>query len=263
MSTPSPTPEHAQFVYDPYAMDSYTRDYVKPDPALYRLVFDAVDRFETDLPLTGELPTEDRALDVAAAVFARFEFNYVNSIVLSEDRSSIHIGYREGLSAEAAQAEKQAFRDKVEYLLQEVVSPQQTELENVQALYRYFAACTYNETAENVGCYGIMVNSEGICTGYAYALRYLLDQIGVPSHLAFSSDESHVWNVVALDGKFYHLDPTMESMSGQPGLLFFGMDDARRRMDYPAWYGGGNSNYPHYDLPLCEDRRFADLSGIA
>ncbi|MEG2119444.1 MAG: hypothetical protein RRY53_03745 [Pseudoflavonifractor sp.] len=252
------------FVYDKYSMDSYTRDYVKPDPALYRLLFDAVDRFDSALPLTGTPPSEEQVLALSAAIFARFEFNYVNSVLLAPDGGSLLIRYRDGITEEQAQGEKDAFRRKVEYLLGEVVHPEKTELENVTALYEYFSACTYDETAENVGCYGIMVNSQGICTGYAYALRYLLDQIGVPSHLAFSEDESHVWNLVALDGNFYHCDATWESLSRstKPSMDFFGMDDTRRRMDFSGWYGGGNSSYPRYDLPRCTDRRFAALSGI-
>lgn len=246
-----PTETPAAFQYDKYSIDGYTATYIQPDAHLYRLVFDAADRFAPTAPITGTTPTEEEAAAVAAAVFARFEFSYIQAITLSPDGRAFLLHYRPGFTEETALAAKTAFRDKVEFLLEEVVSPQNTPRENVIALYQYFSACTYDETAADVGCYGIMVHGTGICTGYAYALRYLLDQLGIPSHLAFSTDESHVWNLVELEGAFYHLDATWESQSRseKPSMDFFAMTDAQRRQDFEGWYGGGNSAYPRYTLP--------------
>ncbi|MEG0767492.1 MAG: hypothetical protein RR482_07235, partial [Clostridia bacterium] len=76
--------------------------------------------------------------------------------------------------------------------------------------------------------------------------------------LAFSTDESHVWNIVQLGDSFYHVDATWESrnQADPPTMHFFGMTDAQRKADFDGWYGGGNSNYAKFPLPACTDTTF-------
>ncbi|MEG2420538.1 MAG: transglutaminase domain-containing protein [Oscillospiraceae bacterium] len=259
MPTQSAPP--ADYVYNADAIDSYTRTYIQPDPALYQQAFDGVEQFESTVPLGEQTYTEEQVAAVAAAVFSRYEFDYLNGMRLSKDGKNLEIFYLDGYTAETATTTRDAFRRKVQYILSDVADPEKTDVENAQAVYRYFAKATYNENAKNAGCYGIMVSGEGICTGYAYAMRYIFDQLGIPSHLAFSKDQSHVWNVVELDGKWYHLDATWESIRQDetPQLYYFGMTDQRRGMDFDGWYGGGHSDYDTYQLPPCTDGRFQSL----
>lgn len=60
-----------------------------------------------------------------------------------------------------------------------------------------------------------LVVGEALCEGYARAVKVLLDKLGVQTYLitgnATNSDnetESHMWNIVTIDGKNYHLDLT-------------------------------------------------------
>ncbi|MEG1661526.1 MAG: hypothetical protein RR332_03330, partial [Clostridiales bacterium] len=236
------------FRYNKYKIDFYTANYIRPLPELYQAVFDAVDNFEPQVDLGGQVISPPEAENIAAAVLARYEFTYINGIALSPDGTAINMLYRPEFTKETAAAAKNAFRDKVKFILRYIANPQYTALENVIAVYTYFCHCTYNENADDVGCYGLMVNKEGICTGYAYALRYILDQLDIPSYLAFSTDQSHVWNIVKLGDCYYHLDATWDSLnqSPTPKMNFFGMTDAQRQTDFDSWYGGGNSAYERY-----------------
>ncbi len=54
-------------------------------------------------------------------------------------------------------------------------------------------------------------NGELQCAGYAKAIQYLCDLAGMESTVIVgknSSDESHAWNVVKCEGKYYNLDST-------------------------------------------------------
>ncbi|MEG0971961.1 MAG: hypothetical protein RSE55_04120 [Lachnospiraceae bacterium] len=249
-----------EFTYDKYKIDAYTEKYMKPDAALYRKVFDAVDQFQTSVDCSKSKVTQEQTAAVSAAVFSRFEFPYLEKIALSEDGRSIDIQYRNGIAKEEAKAETELFRDKVNTILKTVANTSYSDVENVMMVYNFFAASTYNEEAEDVGCYGIMVNGQGTCTGYAYSIRYILEQMEIPVELAFSEDESHVWNIVKMKGAYYHLDATWESQNNKElsKMNFFGMTDEQRLTDFNGWYGG-NVNYTTYELPPCTKNNFSFL----
>lgn len=75
---------------------------------------------------------------------------------------------------------------------------------------------SYGETdAHNV--YGALINKEVVCEGYARAFKYILDGLNIENVLvsgtATNSDgktESHAWNYVKLDGKWYAIDVTWD-----------------------------------------------------
>ncbi len=48
----------------------------------------------------------------------------------------------------------------------------------------------------------------GVCQAYAYAMIFFLRQIDIKSYMAISNEDNHGWNVVQVDGKWYHVDAT-------------------------------------------------------
>lgn len=56
--------------------------------------------------------------------------------------------------------------------------------------------------------YGALVKQTAVCQGYAEAYSYLLTQVGIDNYLCSSDTLKHVWNIVTIDGKDYHVDVT-------------------------------------------------------
>lgn len=56
--------------------------------------------------------------------------------------------------------------------------------------------------------YGLFINKIAICSGYADTLALLFDKLGVENFKVAS--ETHIWNVVKIDGKYYHIDATWD-----------------------------------------------------
>ena len=50
-----------------------------------------------------------------------------------------------------------------------------------------------------------------VCKGYALAYKLLLNNLGIHSAIAVNESGSHVWNVVELDGEWYHVDIDWDS----------------------------------------------------
>lgn len=61
---------------------------------------------------------------------------------------------------------------------------------------------------ESNNAYGVLYQGYGICSGYADAMALFLNYYEIPNFKLAS--ENHVWNVVLLDDKWYHLDLTWD-----------------------------------------------------
>ena len=56
--------------------------------------------------------------------------------------------------------------------------------------------------------YGVLVQGYGTCNGYADAMAIFLDKLNIINYKISNSE--HIWNIVYLDGKWYHLDLTWD-----------------------------------------------------
>lgn len=61
--------------------------------------------------------------------------------------------------------------------------------------------------------YGPLVENRGICGGLAWAFRKLMEEmriecICVNGYLKEDTSIGHMWNMVKIDGQYYHVDPT-------------------------------------------------------
>ncbi len=77
---------------------------------------------------------------------------------------------------------------------------------------------TYQEGEDAHNAYGALVKGKAVCEGYSRAFQYLLYQSGIQCLMAEGSSinpstglsESHAWNVVCVDGQYYHVDLTWD-----------------------------------------------------
>ena len=75
--------------------------------------------------------------------------------------------------------------------------------------------CTYDEAAEyNHMAYGALVDGKAVCEGYAKAFAYLCDRVGIENLLVTGmSADKHMWNMVKIDGEWYHIDVTQDDLN--------------------------------------------------
>lgn len=91
--------------------------------------------------------------------------------------------------------------------------------------------------------YSILFNGEGVCEGYALTTLLLLEAAGVETRYISGEVETglHAWNLVKLDGEWYHLDTTWnDPVPNQPGKVrydYFLVSDATLRADH-TWEEG-------------------------
>ncbi len=67
---------------------------------------------------------------------------------------------------------------------------------------------TEDTTYRSNTAYGVLIEGYGTCNGYADAMAIFLDKMNIINY-KISNDE-HIWNLVYLDGQWYHLDLTWD-----------------------------------------------------
>ena len=96
-----------------------------------------------------------------------------------------------------------------------------TDIEKVEAVYRYLAAnSTYDLSLRNgeerCSAYDALIQHKAVCQGFANASYKLLRELGIMNRIVTGEvyyDNAwrvHAWNLVLIDGAWYHLDATTE-----------------------------------------------------
>ncbi|MGN0438398.1 MAG: transglutaminase domain-containing protein [Lachnospiraceae bacterium] len=92
---------------------------------------------------------------------------------------------------------------------------------------RYSDNVNQDEKSDIYRAYGALVNQDAVCNGYAEAMHILLRCVGIESKFVVGygktpDDEwiEHAWNLVKLDGEWYHLDSTWDDPTpNQDGVV--------------------------------------------
>lgn len=96
----------------------------------------------------------------------------------------------------------------------------------VSCVYDEEAASTSFGTHENAySVYGALVEGRAVCEGYAKAMQLLLNKKSIPATVvmgyAIEDWESHMWNLVYINGSYYYLDVTWDDNDTLPHYTYF------------------------------------------
>jgi len=115
--------------------------------------------------------------------------------------------------------------NKVNSIINEVIKDGMSDLEKEKAIHDYLVLnCRYDYDnflkgtipEESYSAYGLLINGAGVCQAYAEATQILLSRAGIECMIVTGSANGvggwggHAWNIVKIDGKYYHLDVTWD-----------------------------------------------------
>ena len=99
------------------------------------------------------------------------------------------------------------------------ISPEMNDVEKALVLYEYLKLHTafdyenYKNDSVPESSYtieGALVNGKAVCQGFTLAYGYLLNKVNIENKYVTSSTMKSCWNMVKIDGEWYHVDTTWE-----------------------------------------------------
>ncbi len=102
----------------------------------------------------------------------------------------------------------------------------------------YESGTSLNDIAEEFpnafNAYGILVDGIGVCQSYAEAFKLLADETGLPAVVMTGKlgNVPHAWNMVQLDGAWYHVDVTNNDGEDAVPYATYNTNDAFMASNY-------------------------------
>ncbi len=89
--------------------------------------------------------------------------------------------------------------------------------------------------------WGALIRGKAACSGYARGFKALCDAAGIPCYYVHATNSAHQWNIVCVDGNWYHIDVQCNDDSGFYAIFLVSDDDF-------AWWG---QEWDRKSLPSC------------
>lgn len=172
--------------------------------------------------------------------------------------------------------------NKARYAVAELVKADMSDYDKEKALHDYIVNTTrYDYTSylknsipdESFSAYGCLVRGVAVCEGYSRAMKLLCDLSSLDCLVVSgkfkngASWEGHAWNMIRVDGSYYHLDVTNDDPVIKNGgniltYYYFNLPDSEmaltntwKRSEYPSCTRVENSYY--YKNSMVTDSRDA------
>lgn len=136
--------------------------------------------------------------------------------------------------------------DQVQRILKQIVKPAMNNHQRVKVIHDYVVKnLKYDEKLQKYTAYEGLKTGEVVCQGYTLLAYKLLKTAGIDNYIVegTAGGQTHAWNLVSLDGKWYHLDTTWDDpLSNKPQEVryeYYLLSDKQIKTDH-KW----NKSYP-------------------
>ena len=147
------------------------------------------------------------------------------------------------IDALVAKTEGMTDFEKVLYLHDYIVLHSEYDLELLAYMEENNGMLSGEMYSEKYTEYSILVNGTGVCGSYALAYRAVLNAAGVECLYLSSREMNHAWNLVQLDGKWYHVDccwddPVPDTYGTARRTYFLRTDAEIMELRHTSWTPG-------------------------
>lgn len=152
-----------------------------------------------------------------------FYSNCMITIYFHNESRATEIKFNYDYEKENIKNMKKQFDKSFNKSLKECFNDDMTDFEKMLSAHDYiilntkYDFDTYNgiENIDSFNAYGALVKRNAVCAGYTALYSALLKHEGIEVRYIESDGMNHAWNMVNLDGKWYHVDTTWDD----PGFL--------------------------------------------
>ncbi|WP_136609003.1 transglutaminase domain-containing protein [Paenibacillus dokdonensis] len=154
---------------------------------------------------------------------------------------SVQLSYRE-TAAQTAYVSR-----RVQSILGSIIKPGMNDHEKVKVIHDWIVLnLKYDETLRKYTAYDGLSSGSTVCQGYSLLTYKMLKDAGIANRIVEGTaaprdtgiSQLHAWNLVLLDGKWYHLDTTWDDpapdKAGEIGTGYYLRTDVQMKKDH-SW----------------------------
>lgn len=153
------------------------------------------------------------------------------------------------MSPEKYAASLERVQSAAEKIISSLTDPSDEWLTELEVHNAIIDSCDYLYVEDSVvsTVYGALCENEASCEGYSKAMKYILDSVGIESYVLAGTGtnrngetESHMWNIVSINGVYSHLDVTWDDPVGSDSVTYtyFNLTDSQINSDHSEWNFG-------------------------
>lgn len=214
-------------------------------------------------PIAGSIQADELAIQVLndhpEIFFVGQEFRVMSSLMKREVLPVYLYS-----PTEAANIRKQ-LDDAANRIISDVINDHQSDYDKIRSLHDYLksnleydtvAATSHRPNERNIAeahnIIGALLKKKCVCEGFAKALKFLCDKIGLECWVVSGKGNSplatgpHAWNIVRINGYYHHVDVTWDNQYSDsasiPNYGYLNLSDEEMAKDH-TW------NRKHY--PQC------------
>ncbi|MBJ6360482.1 transglutaminase domain-containing protein [Paenibacillus sp. GCM10012307] len=153
----------------------------------------------------------------------------------SKAKLSVVIRYRETLE------ETEEVNRQVSLVLKQIISPRMSAHEKVKVIHDWLVShLEYDTRYERYTAYEALKDGRAVCQGYTLLAYKMLNEAGIPAKIVEGTVATgdHAWNLVLLNGIWYHLDVTWDDSEANPNTgisySYYLQTDKQMRPDH-SW----------------------------
>jgi len=178
------------------------------------------------------------------------------------DDSAVIEAYKTGDGSKLSDEKDVFIYESLNTALNEIVKDDMTDYDKEKAVYDYiFKNTRYDEgnlaaiDVDGEGSYshtpyGFFKNGETICVGNATTFKLFMDALGIDCKIIHcTEDGEHAWDVVNIDGDWYHVDLTFDGGVSKPDYSSFNVNDEIKEQDGYDWSD-------QEDIPECTSLKY-------
>ncbi len=243
--------EREEAVYIPDGMvTQYASRYLDSEQlGIYNSLVKSVANCESSVPMTADSDIYNTLLNLVG--IEQLGFGHVSNRKMGDfdvetQHFSIEYTYR-FTAAEMSNMNRasEAAADKI----LEGITDDMSDYDKLKYFHDYLIKNCKSDTEDKFAntIYGTLVNGKALCEGYAKSFSYLCNRAGIENMIVTGmTNVAHMWNMVKVDGNWYHIDVTWDKPEGPleelyPDMVmyqFFMVTDSVIENDHVIWTVG-------------------------
>jgi hypothetical protein len=156
--------------------------------------------------------------------------------------TAISDAYKSGNTDSLSDKDKETL-DMASAVLDEIIQDGMSDYEKEKAVYEWMTSALSNDTglltvvpttqADCDNPYGVLKYHNAVCVGYATTFRLFMEMLDIPCMVVHNTELYHSWDLVQLDGEWYHTD--IYSDAGSGSYAHFNLNDVMAGAGGESW----------------------------